>query len=48
MLTLETALAAVGSATLTVAGLRTIGLLLAARRTTPSWLRRRLGLTEVR
>jgi hypothetical protein len=42
MLTLETALAA------TVAGLTTVGLLLTARRTPPSWLRRRLGLKEVR
>lgn len=44
MVTLETLLASVGSAALTVAGIRTIGLLLAAHRAPPAWLRRRLGI----
>jgi len=42
----ETLLASVGSATLVMAGIRTMSLLLACRRQTPAWLRRRLGLKE--
>lgn len=41
-------LAAAGSAALTIAGLRAIAFALTYRRTTPSWLRRRLGLKEGR
>ncbi len=48
MFTLETLLASIGSAALTMAGIRTISLLLAYRQTTPAWLRRRLGLKEGR
>ncbi|HXJ22751.1 MAG TPA: hypothetical protein VMT03_21215 [Polyangia bacterium] len=43
---LEALLASVGSATLMMVGIRTMSLLVACRRRTPAWLRRRLGLKE--